>query len=264
MFLYLSAIPYIVIINTYALQEVKKIDNLYVDINSNINSNEDSEMFILEGTKNTRYLEIFKNSKGYKLKKNSFFRSDNTDKLTEKDISRLRNAWVKTALDLRYLNEISKSPDRLSKINGITYYNLTIPVNRRYPLYDSYVKALECKSFIKNIFETISSAQEGIILFHCTYGKDRTGILSMLLLGLVDIPVEDITKNYCTCYCYNEPCNNEDRSSLYKSSEELISRIIKYILDKYESFYNYLLSCNISPQDLLKIKEKLIYDNSSV
>ena len=45
-------------------------------------------------------------------------------------------------------------------------------------------------------FLEIFNADPGLILFNCTAGKDRTGIIAALLLGLVKVPVAEIIKNY--------------------------------------------------------------------
>ena len=42
----------------------------------------------------------------------------------------------------------------------------------------------------------ISNVDEGAILFNCTAGKDRTGIVAALLLGLVGVSSDDIIYDY--------------------------------------------------------------------
>lgn len=254
-----SAVFLSIYINVYSLQNPTSINDSHTNITTGSVSDNEAEMFILEGTTNTRYLGIFKTIDGYSLNRNAFLRSDNTDKLTENDINSFKKVGVKTVIDLRYPNEVEKFPDKLSKVEGIKYYNLTIPVNRRYPLYESYMRALRCKKFIKDIFEAIASSDQGMILFHCTYGKDRTGILAMLLLGLANVSVEDIIKNYCLCYCVSEQTDNLE--DIYKYSKEVITKVIYSILKEYKSFHSYLLSCGISEHDLYKIKYRLIVDS---
>lgn len=51
-----------------------------------------------------------------------------------------------------------KNPDKLTNVKWIKYHNVTIAVNKKYPIHDSYVRAWECKKLIKNIFETIADA----------------------------------------------------------------------------------------------------------
>src|SRR4030095_1754755 len=41
-----------------------------------------------------------------------------------------------------------------------------------------------------------SAPADGAVLIHCAAGKDRTGLISALLLGLVDVPAETIAADY--------------------------------------------------------------------
>lgn len=213
------------------------------------------DILTLDGTKNTRYLGVYNDIQGNPLDKTAFLRSDDTDNLSENDLNKLKEMNVKTVIDLRYPNETEKAPDKFKDLDWVKYHNITIAVNRKYSLYDRYIKALECKKLMKNIFETIANTEEGTILFHCTYGKDRTGILSMLLLGIANVKNEDIVKNYLDCYLFD--CSLENYNEEYKKNKENIEKVIKYITDKYESFDNYILSTGLAGEDLHKVKERI-------
>ena len=52
---------------------------------------------------------------------------------------------------------------------------------------------------IARIFAIIAAAPGGV-LYHCTAGKDRTGILSALLLELAGVARADIVANYQVSY----------------------------------------------------------------
>lgn len=214
-----------------------------------------SDKLVLDGTKNTRYLAIYDDADGNPLNHEAFIRSDNTNNLSEDDLSKLKKLNVKTVIDLRYPNETNKAPDKFANVEWVKYHNLTLAVNKKYSFYDRYIKALECKKLIKNIFETISNADEGTILFHCTYGKERTGILAMLLLGVANVENEHIIKNYSDCYCTG--CSPEKYNKKYKKCKENMKKVIEYITDKYDSFDNYLLSTGLSEENLYKVKNRI-------
>lgn len=46
---------------------------------------------------------------------------------------------------------------------------------------------------------------DGCVLYHCTTGKDRTGILTCCLLGAVGVSREDIAADYCLSQVYLQP-----------------------------------------------------------
>ena len=43
---------------------------------------------------------------------------------------------------------------------------------------------------------------DGGVIFHCTAGKDRTGIVAALMLLLAGVVEEDIMADYMTTYAY--------------------------------------------------------------
>jgi hypothetical protein len=49
---------------------------------------------------------------------------------------------------------------------------------------------------------TACAEADGCVLFHCTTGKDRTGILACCLLGAVGVSREDIAADYCLSQVY--------------------------------------------------------------
>ncbi|MDL2409681.1 tyrosine-protein phosphatase [Rhizobium calliandrae] len=42
----------------------------------------------------------------------------------------------------------------------------------------------------------ITAASEGTVLFHCSVGKDRTGIIAAILLAIADVDDKTITEDY--------------------------------------------------------------------
>jgi len=73
-----------------------------VDVDSEILEREKSKIIKLEATHNTRDLDGYKTLNNKITKYNTFFRSDNTDKLTKSDIKKLKEEYnLKTVIDLR-------------------------------------------------------------------------------------------------------------------------------------------------------------------
>ncbi len=166
----------------------------------------------LEGIRNTRDLGGYVTKNGESTEFHIFLSSDNTNNLIDDDITFFKKHGVKTVIDMRGAKEVSKSEYKLSKIEGIKYYNIPIEadnkkmsefLNGKCDLSDIYLSMMseaQGKTTIKNLFEIIASESKETILFHCTYGKDRTEILSMFLLGLCGVNEEDIICNYSITY----------------------------------------------------------------
>lgn len=95
------------------------------------------------------------------------------------------------------------------------------------------------------------------VLFHCSAGKDRTGIISALLLGICNVDIKDIVANYEVSNTYNTyPEKNTD--ILQKSLLEFVKTFINNLLDKYSSFEKYILSCEVKKEEIGEIKKKFL------
>lgn len=49
---------------------------------------------------------------------------------------------------------------------------------------------------IKNLFDVISIKENYPLVFHCSIGTDRTGLIAMILNSLLDVRVEDLYRDY--------------------------------------------------------------------
>ena len=118
-----------------------------------------------------------------------------------------------------------------------------------------YKLILENKSAIKRIFEIIADAKGGV-LFHCTAGKDRTGVVAMLLLNILDVDEETIMKNYLEINKTHKPKANlfyvlinvlmwnkelaKKARSYYMVHERYLQTAIEAIKETYGSMEEYI------------------------
>ena len=59
---------------------------------------------------------------------------------------------------------------------------------------------------------SIAAENPGALLYHCTTGKDRTGLMSCYLLSIAGVSREDIAADYCVSAIYLEPVFEKMRS----------------------------------------------------
>lgn len=231
-------------------------------------------MIKLENVVNIRDLGGYKTFDGKLTKHRIFYRSGNTDKSSKNDIKKLVEVYnVKTVIDLRNDEEIKKSPDKFAEISEVNYINTPIEYSECLEefkstdrglavLYDYILK--EKKRVLKTVFDTIASANEGSILFHCTLGRDRTAMVAMLLLGLVGVNRNDIIQNYTVSYDLIKDLDIIKRDLVYYGKRktitlpEYIESAMDFIKNDYNTFENYLLDCNVSKNNLIKIKNRFI------
>ena len=119
---------------------------------------------------------------------------------------KILSAGIRSVLDLRGRKETAAKPDDLAflKRNRIFYRNAPIEDILHYGdlsrlsgfLWKDYVDVLDNhRAELAFAFRQLSILPKPI-LFHCNAGKDRTGILAMLLLGLNGIDEETILEDY--------------------------------------------------------------------
>lgn len=188
------------------------------------------------------------------------------------EIEKLSMLGVRTVIDLRGTYEASETPLKLERIEDADVYNLPLfelnvatnegmglDLARTYELIiDNY------KENIANILNVIANAKQGVILYNCFFGKDRTGILTMLLLSIAGVSREDIIADYQQTYTYIKPYILTHSDLLWDSSSEkhyslpeTMENVIDRIEDKYGSVINYIRSIGVSDEAITKIKERL-------
>ena len=122
-------------------------------------------------------------------------------------------AWahgVRTVVDLRDAGE--REPDRAPRPAGITTVRVPLdPVgtpfyehwkkidNLASPLYFPAMLAEHPERVIAAV-RAIASAAPGCVVFHCAGGKDRTGLLALVLLTLAGAAPEEIIADYLLTY----------------------------------------------------------------
>lgn len=137
------------------------------------------------------------------------YRSDNLRKLSEAaDLERFRGLDVRTVIDLRYPWEIEQA-GRVPDFPGLRYVNLSIehqPYDQgalgndfdpwRF-LADRYMEvAQDGVKEIRGVLDVIADPESGTTVFHCASGKDRTGIIAMLVLSLLGVSEDDVVADF--------------------------------------------------------------------
>lgn len=232
----------------------------------------------IKNANNVRELGGYPTKDGIPTKYGSFLRADDLTKLDKTDIQFLVDYGIEAVIDLRSDSEIDMYPDPFVDVEKVNYVHIpfieqdvmdpsfyqTLMLNPSTFLTEMYIDMIKHALVgIKKVFEFIEN-QEGGVLFHCTAGKDRTGIVAMLLLGLVGVSREDIISNYMVTEIYirdsimSKEGIKDFPKELGMSKPEYIEPVIDYILENYGGFEEYLLQIGIEEQILEVVKEKLV------
>lgn len=204
-----------------------------------------------------------------------FLRSDALTNIDEQDSKLLNDYGIKTILDLRSFEEVKRRPNNLSYLNDIDYVNIPllgdILDNRTWTLESMenisvgqfYVELLKQKDLVRSAMEVIAKARDGGVLFHCHAGKDRTGIIAMLLLGLAGVYNQDIISNYQITFT-NLNQNNFFSGDKYintpfvKSHPDNIICALQYLEEQYTNIEGYLEAVGLSGDQRTLIKNRIV------
>ena len=127
-----------------------------------------------------------------------YIRSDAPLQLTEEEVQWLIEHNVTTLVDLRSNEEVERRPCPLKEKDEFIYYHLPVtgggdtPKSRAH-LHQTYREMVDEQMDI--ILETILGASAGVMYF-CATGKDRTGVVSALLLKRLGVKNETIIADY--------------------------------------------------------------------
>ena len=127
-----------------------------------------------------------------------YIRSDAPLALTEEEIRWLLDNRVTTIVDLRSEKEAVKAPCRLQGMDGFRYYHLPVTGGGDTPssldhLNRVYLQMADGQ--MEKILDTIMKAKTNVMYF-CTAGKDRTGVVSAMILRKLGFRDEVIIEDY--------------------------------------------------------------------
>lgn len=227
------------------------------------------EKSLLETTLNTRDLGRYQSSiSGNQLKTWHILRSDVQNYPSVNDIILLKKHRILTVLDLRGTNDVKRKPSGFANQDGFLYINIPIDEGSGIPestdvVSESYLKIAESTN-MPCVFRAIASAPEGVMI-NCTAGKDRTGVVSAVLLGLCGVSDEDIIRDYMLTKTYNRERFElihqnfpEIDMNIVIPSERYMKEFLKMFIAKYGSFQDYLTAIGIKKEEIDNIAAKLL------
>ncbi len=229
---------------------------------------------ILQGTHNTRELGGYLLKDGGQTKRNRFLRSDSLCGLTLEDRQILKEKGLSLVIDLRSEFEQEQAPDPKLGVEHLSF-----------PLLDQVNSGMSASGFpsdmgqvyiglldhsqntIKRVFEAMADTA-GCILFHCTAGKDRTGVTAMLLLDLAGADEDLIVEDYAATALYLNPHLKDQLAMLKKmgiqdpdavlgSPKSNMIRTLDHLRKTYGSAEKYLRLIGLSGAKIEVLKESL-------
>lgn len=233
----------------------------------------------LAGTFNLRDLGGYE-TKSQPTKWRKIFRSDSPHALDDRGVYTLLSHEINTVIDLRSPEEVAHRPNPFKNIKEVNFHHISLFDDSLFfheptgnpPLLDIYKGTLDRrKEELKDILTALSDSAEGSVLFHCSAGKDRTGLVAALTLSLVGVDESTIVEDYALTEKFIEPHIPKFLSDaqargldlnyftpLMDCKADFMSQTFSHLKSKYGSIQDYLYILNISNQNLRNLHLKLI------
>lgn len=206
-----------------------------------------SKVVPVQGATNFRQLGGYATQQGTHVKSGKLFRSGELSKLTDADVKLLADQHINHIVDFRNDQEVATAKDRLPA--GAAYLQLpagsenlgnfmsTLPkLTTGDSLMTSfYSQTSHLKAKYQPFFqELLKTPDNSALLFHCTAGKDRTGIGAAMLLYVLGVPGETIMTDYLASNDYRKAENEKMVAGMTKMGiKEQVAKDITGVKEIY-------------------------------
>lgn len=276
---------YIAIINkadSLSLRFFKlKVDGHFSDIVTN-------RFFELDSVQNFRDIGGHYTANNQVVRWGKIFRSGDFSRMTENDAAELDGLGLKTVIDLRAKRSVLKRRDKLHlkrRYEIPISRNITDSVSRKivdgqFLRGDAIIYTQDWyRSMIDNysesfaqLFDYLADESNYPLVYHCSLGKDQSGLATYLLLRILDVPAETAEEDYMYSeYVINKSTIMKGAEDLSESRQEALTMMTRTDL----SFLKYAISCirhkrgsvdeyikndlRITPEKKQKLKDILLY-----
>ena len=210
-----------------------------------------------------------------------FLRSEAPCDLSDHAIEQLKAYGLSQSFDLRSEQEILWRPSslehalpyrKLSLAGGAETFDKKNLPQGEFSWDKVYInRALKHRDWFRDAVTACAEA-EGMVLFHCTTGKDRTGILTCCLLGAVGVSREDIAADYCLSEVYLQDMFAAMRDGtltiregpsnfkpyVFHTPFTAMAKFYDFLTGTYGSVRGYLLDIGVTEETLLRLNNKLV------
>ena len=241
----------------------------------------------VEGAFNVRDLGGYETREGRRTQWRRFLRADCLDKIEGAHLTSRIDGGLRTVVDLRGVREAHEKPSVFhGSTTAPTYINVDLmgdpdpandpanwprppePPQRYLALYTSWLD--DRQESIRTVLSSFTESDALPALFNCHAGKDRTGVIAALLLGLAGVPDETIIADYALSgpnlwpremaafrETHGEDCSMEDFSAEVSSARSM-ELTLDYLNERYGGIPTYLTTIGLSSDELESLRKALL------
>jgi len=205
-------------------------------------------------------------------------RADGLHRLDAEGMAALTREGVTTIIDLRRDEELRSQPNPFHGHPAVAYHNVSLfdaldpkRMAEGDVLLDLYRRALSNRpQAFARVFTLIAEAPDGVVLFHCTAGKDRTGLIAALILSLAGVETPLVLEDYALTARMIEPMIEEiithavargaDVESfrlLLACEARTMAGALAHIVEEHGSVERYLAAIGLPGETIARLRKRI-------
>jgi protein-tyrosine phosphatase len=211
----------------------------------------------------------------------SFVRTDGLHNLNEVGRAALHGYGVRTVIDLRMPHELEQLPNPLQSDPNMNFLHVSLlgavgdevfERNKHLPPHSEWALVVleESKENFRRVFSGIADAPEGVVLFHCYAGKDRTGLVADLLLDLADVHDDHIVDDYdlsnarlwkhveAVSDTIEDPTARARAVDAWTVRRETAETVLSHVRARYGGAAGYLKAVGLSDEEIAAVRRRLL------
>ncbi|MDL2317817.1 tyrosine-protein phosphatase [Eubacteriales bacterium OttesenSCG-928-A19] len=201
-----------------------------------------------------------------------FYRSGRLCRVTPQEAGVLKAMGIRTIIDLRMSEEVEARPDTIMEDPDLGYTAFSLMGDAAIdpeeflrnpdespPMATLYLHMFQhCQAEFRVLFEMLADrVRHGAVLFHCTAGKDRTGLVAMLLQSLCGVDRLDILADYQISKVLNTDFLPEDTTG---SDPGHMLTALEYLDERHGGPACFLSAIGIRDDTLGMLSDRLLGD----
>jgi protein-tyrosine phosphatase len=228
---------------------------------------------MLEGQPNFRDLGGSRTVGSSLVATGEVYRSGELSALTDADLSQLEDLGIRTVVDLRSEPEEALQPDRIPV--SATYRPIPALPGGAGSAVEQFLRSFDPADFPpwEDVYRTLIREQTAVfrslirlvadpearpLVFHCSTGKDRTGVAAALLLSMLGVAWRDVEDDYLRSNAFLNASRPEIMDRWARGLEE---RGVRLDLNTRKQLEHFLL---VEPSYLAAARDEMISLDGSV
>ena len=240
----------------------------------------------IDGLVNVRDLGGLRTVDGRKVRSGQVVRSDNPKSLSEQGHAELiAEVSPRTVVDLRMDMEVEREGYTLIDHSVTVINHAMVPQSGVTPeqiqagmadnLVEDYRRQIEANATsIIAALELIADESSRPVIIHCTAGKDRTGIVTALLLDILGVDHETIVADYHVTHGNMAPILERIRAAqvfqdnglatapmwIFEAHPDTMREFLQHVTETYGGAEGYVLAKGMAPQTVARLRADLLQD----